>query len=311
MNKQFWADACQAALDAELSASTTSLLYGSHAFAVTCAVCSSVFSGFWLFRWRHVHKSSSELSLSMWPFTGRFLGLSFLSSVLGSAAWVSKLVQVYFSDAYAASSPDAAVNATLDCQRFFALNSRWVGIQATFRVLYSLEVACLFLSIILGLDRMSEHAHSVKMLSKETSKGSEPASRETTPEYLLSSIHNCFSACNFLTQVLPHQSVSSLGSVVSGVFKQEVHINCAARAVVAGRCSFIGCSRHFPRQNRQNCCAAASHQSRTFPRHVVFHSRTRFYLSDSLLPSQIHIRPRNCILCMRQRDICPGNSKRL
>ncbi len=225
----------------------------------------------------------------MWRFTGRFLGLSFLSSVLGSAAWLSKLVQVYFSDAYAASSPQGAVNATLDCQRFFALNSRWVGIQATFRVLYSLEVACLFLSIILGLDRMSEHAHSVKMLSKETSKESEPASRETTPEYLLSLIHNCFAACNFLTQVPPHQSLSSLGAVVCGVVQHEMHISRAARAAVARCCRFIGCWSHLPRQNRQNCGTAASHQSRALARHAVFHCRTRFNFNDSLLPSQVHI----------------------
>ena len=46
--------------------------------------------------------------------------------------------------------------------------------QSAFRICYSLEIGCLILSIILGLDRISEHALNAKSLSKETA----PAQRD-------------------------------------------------------------------------------------------------------------------------------------
>ena len=173
MSKQFWADACRTALAEEGSSSAVSLLYGSHGLAIACFLGSSAFAGFWLNRWRRVKQSNPELLLSVWRYMGRFLCLSFLSAVFGTAAWISKLAQVYVSSAYASANNDIK-SPTLECQRFYALNAKYVTIQATFRIFYSLEFACLIVSIILGLDRISELAHSAKILSKENA----PASRE-------------------------------------------------------------------------------------------------------------------------------------
>jgi uncharacterized membrane protein len=143
-------------------------LYSSQGLAIACLLCSTLFSGLWLNRWRIVKCSDPELLLSVWRFTGHFLFLSFFSGVFGTAAWISKLIQI----------PGTMLSLRADnsttCQEELMAAIQGNKGQSAFRICYSLEIGCLILSIILGLDRISEHALNAKSLSKQTA----PAQRE-------------------------------------------------------------------------------------------------------------------------------------
>ena len=159
-----WTAACRASQENIDS----NILYSSQGLAVACLLCSTVFSGLWLNRWRIVKCSDPELLLSVWRFTGLFLFLSFFSGVFGTAAWISKLIQI----------PGTMLSLRADnsttCQEELMAAIQLSTGQSAFRICYSLEIGCLILSIILGLDRISEHALNAKSLSKETA----PAQRE-------------------------------------------------------------------------------------------------------------------------------------
>ena len=162
---QYWADACSAAQRAEASESTRPVLYGTHGFTIACFVLGSVFSGVWLYRLWRVKKSNPGLLLSAWRFTGRFLCLSFACCVSGAAAWVSKMSLVYSNTELQFSATDDTDGATISCQRYMSLTIGATRSQSAFRIFYSIEFGCLFLSILLGLDRISEQALSTRALS--------------------------------------------------------------------------------------------------------------------------------------------------
>jgi hypothetical protein len=164
MNNQFWADACLAARKDEAGANTRPLLYSTHGFTIACFVLGSFYSGFWLNRWCCLKKSSNrELLLSAWRFTGAFLALSFTCCIFGVAAWTSKVTLVYSNtERQFLITSGASVN----CQQDYFLAIQGNRSQSSYRIFYSLEFACLFFSILLGLDRISEQALNAKTLSK-------------------------------------------------------------------------------------------------------------------------------------------------
>ena len=167
MSNQFWAGACLESLNDEARGRTRSMLYGAHGFTIACFVLGSIFTGFWLNRWRCVKRSPNrELLLSTWRFTGVFLALSFMSCIFGVAAWISKLTLVYSNTErqFLTSS-----GANVSCQRDFSLSIQGNRSQSSYRISYSIEFACLFLSILLSLDRISEQALNAKTLTKARS----------------------------------------------------------------------------------------------------------------------------------------------
>ena len=163
MSSDYWARACESARVQE--SGDISVLYGAQLFAVACFVCSTGFSGLWLFRWHALKRSNSGLLLSIWRFSGRFLCLSFFCGVFGTAAWVTKVGQI--NSLVALSQPQQLTNATICQINVLNLPTQIQAnkFQAAFRIFYSLEVVCLFLYIVFGLDRISEQAQSAKSLS--------------------------------------------------------------------------------------------------------------------------------------------------
>jgi hypothetical protein len=163
MSSDYWAGACEWARVQE--SGDSSVLYGAQLFAVACFVCSTVFSGLWLFRWHALKRSNPGLLHYIWRFLGRFLCLSFFCGVFGIAAWVTKVGQI--NSLVALSQPQQLTNATICQLSILNLPTRVQAnkFQAAFRIFYSLEVACLFLYIIFGLDRINEQAQSARSLS--------------------------------------------------------------------------------------------------------------------------------------------------
>jgi hypothetical protein len=171
MSNQRWSDACFAARLDEAGGNTRSLLYGTHSFTIFCFVLGSAFSGFWLNRWRCLKWSSNhELLLSSWRYTGLFLALSFTGCFFGVAAWISKLTLVYSNTEL--QILNASPNVTQSCLIELSLLIQGNRSNSAFRIFYSVEFACLFLSILLGLDRISEQALSAKALSRSRSSSS-------------------------------------------------------------------------------------------------------------------------------------------
>jgi hypothetical protein len=191
MSNQRWSDACFAARLDEAGGNTRSLLYGTHSFTIACFVLGSAFSGFWLNRWRCLKWSSNhELLLSSWRYTGLFLALSFTGCFFGVAAWISKLTLVYSNTELQILNASPNVTQATGCLIDFSLQIQGNRSNSAFRIFYSVEFACLFLSILLGLDRISEQALSAKALSRSRSSSSssfifqQPSMFPTAPQRL-------------------------------------------------------------------------------------------------------------------------------
>jgi hypothetical protein len=176
-SQQFWSSLCQVARANKRSGEGAFVLYATHGFTALCFAFGIVFSGIWLNRWRRIKRSNAELLQSVWRFTGLFLSLSFATCVFGFAAWISKIVLI----------PTVTTNssyASLDlsqCRDFLTTEIRGVRSLSAFRISNAFEFSCLFLSILLGVDRISEQALSAKKFSKlnalENSGGDSPDPR--------------------------------------------------------------------------------------------------------------------------------------
>ncbi len=142
------------------------MLFGTHGFTIACFVCSSAFSFFWLYRWRAVKRSNPQLLLAAWRFLAAFLLLSFASGSFGIAAWIAKMTNVSHNSIL--SSPQT----NLTCQHQLELQTKSNQSQSAYRICYSIEFACLYMSILLSLDRISELANGTKKLSKQSRKNS-------------------------------------------------------------------------------------------------------------------------------------------
>jgi hypothetical protein len=166
MSSEFWSNECQSALIEEGQDITKLKLYSSHGFAIGCFFIGCVLSGYWLYRWRCIRQSNRDRVVLMWHFLGFFLIVSFSCCLSGLAAWISKMILIS-SNFEIASIP--ASDSVLDqsCKSFVSLLIEANQSQSCARIFYALEIACFFLSILLGIDRITEHALCAKNLSKK------------------------------------------------------------------------------------------------------------------------------------------------
>jgi hypothetical protein len=162
MASEYWSRACSDAYEAESSDETKHVLYGTHGFAIACFACSTAFSCYWLHRWLLVRRSNPQLLDPAWRYLGVFLATCVTSGIFGVAAWISKINNVYYSVAMTSSQ------ANVTCQHFFELFTQSNQSQSAYRIAYSFEFGALFIAILLSLDRISEHAHGTKNLSRQS-----------------------------------------------------------------------------------------------------------------------------------------------
>jgi hypothetical protein len=161
MGSVYWASVCSSAESEEKQGNTLATLYATHAFACCCFVAASVFSGLWLCRWLHAKRLQPQLLQSVWRFMGRFLAFTFTCCIFGIAGWICKVAQV-------SNSRELAIleDTPEDSCQLLVLSIRANQFQSAYRILHSVESFCLLFSIIIGLDRIIEHASRTDNMSQ-------------------------------------------------------------------------------------------------------------------------------------------------
>jgi hypothetical protein len=233
MSKQFWADSCSAALEQLPASSFRNLIYSTHAFTCGCFVAASAFSGLWLCRWLRIKRLQPQLLRSVWRFVGRFLALTFSCCIFGTVGWINKILGVFGSRGSVSASLYSSEYQLWSCQEFYGFVKELNQLQSSYGICHSFESLCLFLSILLGLDRIIEHAYSA---------GNTVISNAVDSPYR-SSAKNVFSQNQpslrgkpNTEQLLSTNRSSKSAHVRSGASSLELAFKCA---IVIIACSFV------------------------------------------------------------------------
>lgn len=163
MSAQYWSKTCEAALAHEGTKRNETILLGTHGFTVACFIIGIAFTGYWVLRWTIVRRSDPEKLANAWRCLGPFLILSFSCCAFGAAAWISKINLISSQIRLSLMSSSGGIPP---CRSSLALLKQANESQCVYRIAYALEFMCLFLSILISLDRISEQAGSAKGLSR-------------------------------------------------------------------------------------------------------------------------------------------------
>ena len=162
MSARYWSKTCEAALAQEGTKHNETILLGTHGFTVACFIIGIAFTGYWVLRWTIIKRSDPEKLANAWRWLGPFLGLSFSCCIFGAAAWISKINLI---SSQIRLSVIVSSGAIPPCRSSSALRKQANESQCIYRIAYALEFMCLFLSILISLDRISEQAGSARALS--------------------------------------------------------------------------------------------------------------------------------------------------
>ena len=162
MSARYWSKTCEAALAQEGTKHNETILLGTHGFTVACFIIGIAFTGYWVLRWTIIKRSDPEKLANAWRWLGPFLGLSFSCCIFGAAAWISKINLISSQIRLFVIASSGAIPP---CRSSSALQKQANESQCIYRIAYALEFMCLFLSIVISLDRISEQAGSARGLS--------------------------------------------------------------------------------------------------------------------------------------------------
>jgi hypothetical protein len=162
MSARYWSKTCEAALAQEGTKHNETILLGTHGFTVACFIIGTAFTGYWVLRWTIIKLSDPEKLANAWRWLGPFLGLSFSCCIFGAAAWISKINLISSQIRLFVIASSGAIPP---CRSSSALQKQANESQCIYRIAYALEFMCLFLSIVISLDRISEQAGSARALS--------------------------------------------------------------------------------------------------------------------------------------------------
>ena len=141
-------------------------MYGALGFATACLACCSVFAGLWLCRWWRLKRSNAELLTCLWRYTGPFLSLSFAACIFGASACIFRLRNIPTISEFAHLF---STGAETSCQRYLSISVDSGRNLSLYRFAYSFECVCLFMAVVLGLDRIKEALSSKGLTAEELS----------------------------------------------------------------------------------------------------------------------------------------------
>ena len=169
MSVEFWSAACNTSASRPLSQKLQENA-GGYYFAIATYIAAALYSGYWMSKYYVLrHSAGRRLDDLVWSKLGIFLFVVFLASVSGAvtrAGWMLA-AEYRFSRDYAMNDQD-----------FYLLDRGELQVYVHYRIMRGIETPFLSIAYLMVLNRLTNHAFTVKSMDQQSRRSGASASGE-------------------------------------------------------------------------------------------------------------------------------------